>query len=199
MHHIYRTEVIVLSSRPSGEAGKYLTVLSKEYGILKIDAAAVRKNDSKLRQSIQDYSCSDISFVRGKTGNKLVNASFISSLYYEIHDTKVLKVLSRIFRLIEKMIIDEEQDNTVYGLLIKLADVLKNNSHCSEQFLKAIEVIVVYKILAGLGYLDTVGEHEFILIDDLNSDLVKKVEDLAMVDREKIIRLINQAINESHL
>lgn len=205
MHHIYRTEAIILSSRPSGEAGKYLTVLSKDYGVLKIEAAAVRKNDSKLRQSIQDYSVADISFVRGKTGNKLVNASFISNFFYDLNQPKLLKSLTKVFRLIEKMIVDEEKDVTVFDLLIETADLLKDRSVASKTetentiFLKALEIIVVYKILAGLGYISAEGEFQYLLSEKISLDLIKKIENTPNADRESLIRLINQAINESHL
>jgi DNA repair protein RecO len=199
MHNIYRTEAIILSSKPSGESGKYLTVLSKNYGLLKIEAAAVRNNNSKLRQSIQDYSISNISFVRGKTGNKLVNASFVDNLFYEINEFKVLKKISSVFRLIEKMVIDEDQNDTVYELIIKIKEILKKNTDYSENFLEALEIIVVYKILGNLGYLDKSGPYQFIFTEDVNLELIKKVENLILTDKEKIIRLINQAINESHL
>jgi len=205
MHHIYRTEAIILSSRPSGESGKYLTAISKDYGVLKIEAAAVRKNDSKLRQSIQDYSVSEISFVRGKTGNKLVNASFVSNFFYDINQPKLLKSLTKVFRLIEKMIVDEEKDIIVFDLLIETADILKNKADNlktdigNKDFLEALEIVVVYKILAGLGYISGDGEYNFIIFEKIDNNLIDKVRDLSKKDKENIIRLINQAINESHL
>lgn len=199
MHHIYRTEAIILSSSPSGESGKYLTVLSKDYGVLKIEAAAVRSNNSKLRQSIQNYSISNISFVRGKTGNKLVNASFLHSLFYEIADFKILKTVSNIFKLIEKMIIDEDQDESIYELIIKIKEILKKDTEYSKEFLEALEIIVVYKILCSLGYIDKKGQYQFIFSEEFNLELIKKVEIQLLTDKEKIIRLVNQAINESHL
>jgi len=205
MHHIYRTEAIILSSRPSGEAGKYLTALSKDYGVLKIEAAAVRKNDSKLRQSIQDYSVANISFVRGKTGNKLVNASFISNFFYDLNQPKLLKSLTKVFRLIEKMIVDEEKDITVFDLLIETGEILRNKIEISKEdlehkdFLEALEIIVVYKILAGLGYVSGNGEYNFIISENIDNNLINKVQIFPKKDKENLIRLINQAINESHL
>jgi len=210
MHHIYRTEAIILSSRPSGEAGKYLTVLSKDYGVLKIEAAAVRKNDSKLRQSIQDYSVADISFVRGKTGNKLVNASFASNFFYDLNQSKLLKSLTKVFRLIEKMIVDEEKDITVFDLLIETANLLKDRNKQTKteilktdlehkDFLEALEIVVVYKILAGLGYVSGDGEYNFIISEKIDNNLIDRVQIFSKKDKENLIRLINQAINESHL
>lgn len=205
MHHIYRTEAIILSSRPSGEAGKYLTVLSKDYGVLKIEAVAVRKNDSKLRQSIQDYSVANISFVRGKTGNKLVNASFILNFFYDLHQPVFLKSIIKIFRLIEKMITDEEKNEIIFNLLIEAGDILKSYKHLvkneTEQlyFLKAFETIMVYKILANLGYISDENEYRFIISEKIDLDLIKQVQEMSQNQKENLIRLINQAINESHL
>jgi DNA repair protein RecO len=205
MHHIYRTEAIILSSRPSGEAGKYLTVLSKDYGVLKIEAASVRKNDSKLRQSIQDYSVANISFVRGKTGNKLVNASFILNFFYDLHQPVFLKSIIKIFRLIEKMITDEEKNEIIFNLLIEAGDILKSYKHLvkneTEQlyFLKAFETVMVYKILANLGYISDENEYWFIISEKIDLDLIKQVQEMSQNQKENLIRLINQAINESHL
>lgn len=199
MHHIYRTESIILSSRPSGESGKYLTVLTKDYGVLKIEAQAVRKNESKLRQSVQDYSVSEISFVRGKTGNKLVNASFVSNFFYDIKQLKSLKSFTKVFRLIEKMIVDEEKDITIFNLLVETADLLKANSEWDYDFLKALEIVVVYRILSGLGYIPGEVEYQFIVSSGVTTELIKEVKKLPNKGRENLIRLINQAINESHL
>ena len=199
MHHIYRTEAIILSSRPSGESGKYLTVLTRDYGVLKIEAQAVRKNESKLRQSIQDYSVSEISFVRGKTGNKLVNASFVSNFFYDIKQLKPLKSFTKLFRLIEKMIVDEEKDVTVFNLLLETADLLKANPEWDNDFLKALEIVVVYRILSGLGYIPGEAEYRFIVSNGITLELIEGVKKLPNKDRENLVRLINQAINESHL
>jgi len=199
MHHIYRTEAVILSSRPSGESGKYLTVLTRDYGVLKIEAQAVRKNESKLRQSIQDYSVSEISFVRGKTGNKLINASFISNFFYDIKQLESLKSFTKIFRLIEKMIVDEEKDVTVFNLLLETADLLKVNPEWDNQFLKALEIVVVYRILSGLGYISGEGEYQFIISSSIALELIEGVKNLSDKEKENLVRLINQAINESHL
>ena len=205
MHHIYRTEAVILSSRPSGESGKYLVMLSKDYGLLKMEAQAVRAKDSKLKHAIQDYSICDISFVRGKSGNRLVNARFVHNLYYDLKDEKLLKTLSKIFLLIEKMIIDEEENNIVYDLIVGAYTFLKEQftdkleKGYSTEFLKAFELALVYKILTTIGYISKDVETNFIFEDELDQSLVNKVQEMSTTSHKEVIRLINQAIRESHL
>jgi hypothetical protein len=103
------------------------------------------------------------------------------------------------------MIVDEEKDITVFDLLIETADILKNKIGTlktdleNKDFLEALEIAVVYKILAGLGYISSDGEYYFIISEKIDNDLLVRVQNLPKKDKENIIRLINQAINESHL
>jgi recombinational DNA repair protein (RecF pathway) len=196
MHHIYHTEGIILSSRPSGESGKYLTVLSKEFGLIKLEAQATRSNYSKLKFATQDFSVANLSFVRGKSGNRLISALFLFNLFYQIEKEEILKILAKVFKLIEKMIIDEESVNNIYDLILFLGNFLKINKNQKKTFFKNIEIIVIYRILADLGYLAKEGELKFLIDENIDQELFKKVKDYG---HNKIVNLINLAISESHL
>jgi hypothetical protein len=103
------------------------------------------------------------------------------------------------------MIVDEEKDVTVFDLLIETADILKKNASILKtdleykDFLEALEIMVVYRILSGLGYISGDGECNFIISEKIDNNLIDKVKILSKKDKENLIRLINQAINESHL
>jgi len=198
MHHIYKTEAIVLSSRSVGESGKYLFLFSKEYGFLKVEANGIRKKESLLRQSVQDYSISEIFFVRGKKGNKLVNAVFISNFFYDISNIKKLKIVSSVFSLVQKMIPEEHEDSYIYSLLLDFKNILEKNIE-EEDFLKSVEIIFVYKMLAHLGYIPENKKYDFINSENFNISLIEKFKNILDLEKGAMIKIINNAINESHL
>ena len=60
------TQAIVLSRTDFGEADRILTLLSPEYGKLRLMAKGVRRVKSKLAGGIELFSISDISFIKGR-------------------------------------------------------------------------------------------------------------------------------------
>lgn len=60
------TQAIVLSRTDFGEADRILTLLTPEYGKLRVMAKGVRRVKSKLAGGIELFSVSDIAFIKGR-------------------------------------------------------------------------------------------------------------------------------------
>lgn len=60
------TQAIVLSRTDFGEADRILTLLTPEYGKLRVMAKGVRRVKSKLAGGIELFSVSDIGFIKGR-------------------------------------------------------------------------------------------------------------------------------------
>jgi DNA repair protein RecO (recombination protein O) len=60
------TQGIILSRTDFGEADRILTLLTPDYGKLRLMARGVRRIKSKLAGGIELFSVSDITFIRGK-------------------------------------------------------------------------------------------------------------------------------------
>ena len=60
------TQAIILTRTNYGEADRILTLLTPEYGKLRLMAKGVRKVKSKMAGGIELFSVSDISFIRGR-------------------------------------------------------------------------------------------------------------------------------------
>ncbi len=60
------TQAIVLSRTDFGEADRILTLLTADYGKLRVMARGVRKSKSKLAGGIELFSVSDITFIYGR-------------------------------------------------------------------------------------------------------------------------------------
>src|SRR4051812_15310479 len=87
-YHIYRTEGIVLRGSPDGESNKYLSVYTRELGLVGATARSVRKAESKLRYGLQEYSISTVSLVRGRDVWRITNAVPISNIYADLKNDK---------------------------------------------------------------------------------------------------------------
>jgi recombinational DNA repair protein (RecF pathway) len=197
MHHIHLTKAFVISSFPFGEAGKVLNLLTQDFGVIRVNAQATRKANSKLRQSIQDYSLTEVALVYGKKGWILTNASLIKNFFYQIKNNEKNndsqeknETIARIFSLIERMIPfehDEEQGSFIFDLIFETLNEIENTD---SKLAKIIEIRTVYKIMMFLGY---VGQNKF------DSSKIETDLDYIEQNKKELVEIINNSIKESHL
>ena len=196
MHHIYKTKALVLNNFPIREADKVLILLTEDFGLIRVTAQGIRKNESKLRQSTQDYSFADIALVSGRNGWRLTNAKFDFSIVDQIENKKLFKTFVQSLSLIERLVVGESQDELFFltfnysKFLIKKQDFLleENND-------KNFESIFVLNILNILGYIDKKKIENFIT-NKITREIIESISDF---QRKNINKIINQSIKESGL
>lgn len=190
MHHIYSTKAFVLNSFPFGEAGKVLILLTEDLGVISVTAQGTRKIESKLRQSIQDFCLTDVALVYGKGGWRLINAAIEENYFHQL-DTEIIQTVSKVFSLIQRMIPEEEINKNIFNYVLEMLDLLKNQKDFS---LSSIEIATVIKVMNELGYVaDESG-----LYNQLNKKFSEFVGYVSQ-NETKIVKMINHAIQESHL
>ncbi|MEK7175771.1 MAG: DNA repair protein RecO, partial [Patescibacteria group bacterium] len=91
-YHIYTTKGLTLSERPVREADRIYSILTRDLGLVRATALGVRKENSKLRGSIEPVSLSNISLVRGKEHWRLTSAEVIK----RFKKTKPLALLEQL-------------------------------------------------------------------------------------------------------
>ncbi|MEK9177832.1 MAG: recombination protein O N-terminal domain-containing protein, partial [Patescibacteria group bacterium] len=74
MYSITTTPGFIIDSRPYGEAGRLMSIFTRELGLVRATAQGIRLEKSKLRYSSQLYSFGIFSFVCGKEFWRLTNA-----------------------------------------------------------------------------------------------------------------------------
>ena len=193
-HHIYQTEALVLGSSPAGEANTQLDIFTRELGLIRARAQALRKLQSKLRYSLQEYSLAKVSFVRGKEVWRLTNAALITDFFHECADKEKKMILARITLLLRRLLNGEEQNEELFDIVKSGLYFLYEYNH--DPYFKDFEYIFVIRILNSLGYW---GNHE---------DFKKFAEGVEWTDElfadmamrhAKVVLLINAAIKESQL
>lgn len=150
-YHVYQTEGIVLSSSPEGEASRYCRVFTRELGLVGGTAQSVRREVSKLRYGIQDYSRSRFSIVRGKEKWRIVNAVPVENYFHMFRsDRDKLRAFARIISLLRKLLAGEGRNEPLFDEVVGAFGFLARP--LSRQELVSFQLIEALRILGHLGY-----------------------------------------------
>ncbi len=105
-----QTKGIILSRTDFGEADRIITVLTPDYGKLRLMAKGVRKPKSKLAGGIELFSVSDLSFIRGRGEIGTLISSRLEKNYGKIvQDIERVQLGYELIKLINKATEDEPE------------------------------------------------------------------------------------------
>lgn len=193
MNHVYSTIAFVLKSFPISESNKKLVLLSRDFGVMRVNAQAVRKMESKLRSMIQDYSRAEFSVVRGNQGWRLVNAANSENLRTNLPKEK-FSVLAKVFVLIDRFIPEEDGDGAIFVLTENFVNFLISET-IDGRNLEGFEILTVLKILNLLGYLENKNNLRDVVQMKYSQESIREI----LKHKAESVRIVNQAIKESHL
>lgn len=189
MRHKYETCAIVLARAPVGEASLFVTLLTRELGLVRALAQSVRKPGAKLSHSLTTLDESDVVLVRGRDGWRISGAVLVESWFKKMGEAARRRRAARVSGLLLRLIAGEVHNPELFpimkGFLNGLA-TLQGDSH------EAIEVLAALRILASLG-LDT-GE-----IQGDSSDYSLTILEPISKNRVSYISRINRGIEASGL
>jgi len=117
VHH--RTLGIILKKEDRGEANQVFTILTKDFGKLRILGKAIRKIKSKLRAGTQKFYLSEVEFIQGKTYKTLTDAIPIEKFQNIKKDLDRLKVAYEIAEILDNLIKGEELDKDIWELILE--------------------------------------------------------------------------------
>ena len=197
MYQKYHTDALVLGSRERGENDRVFALYTKDFGLVHARASAVRKETSRMRYALQNYSQAHVALVRGKRGWRVAGATAIQSIGGGGEGTITF---ARIARLILRLVAGEGENQYVFASLSEAHNALVSASHEARA---TIELVCVARILYGLGYLSheafdlPAGQAGTTLFAHTAYTLehVREAEEL----REKLLSSVNRAIAETHL
>ncbi len=184
MHHIYTTPAFIIHSSPYGEAGKFLLLFTKDFGMIGVTAQGIRLTQSKLRYHTQDSSFSNVSIVRGKDVWRLTGAHELEHMKHTLPFLKILKLLKRLLH-------GEEKNEKLFGIIEELY-----RSSINEDRFDTVECLTVLRILSTLGYIQTTSELESFLENNL---INKEILDQFMLIKPQVIQIVNASLKESQL
>jgi DNA repair protein RecO (recombination protein O) len=191
MYAKYTTDAIVLKSYERGESDRVYALYTRDFGLVRARASAVRTEHSKMRYALQSYSRSDVSLVKGKNGWRLAGATAIHTPIGQ--DIKGVATFARIAELVVRMVGGEELNTYLFETLAEAHCVLVTTRVESTV---TIEIVCAARILYALGYLSTEA-----LESTLFTHTAYASEHLFEAERlhKTLLSSINKAIAETQL
>lgn len=187
-HEIYTTKGFIISSENKGESDKTFFVFTEEMGLVRANASGVRKIESKLRYALQEFDFSEISFVLGKQGWKIVNASPLIFFSEKIEDSQT-KV--QVLRLLKKLCPQDEPHVNLFTELVKAFIFMDENKIKSD---KSLDALLALKILSYFGYWGDGEEYSF-----AQSPFSQAVLDEITKVRQDIVKEVNKSLRATQL
>lgn len=193
MHHIHHTTAFVISHIVTREADRYMTLFTKELGVIRATAQGIRKLSSKLRFSLQDFSHARVDLVRGKDSWRVTSGKKIET--YEMKTPAQLIVFAKILELVKRLCPGEEPEPAVFDIVENVMAIFSTEESLTKEELMGVEYLAVLKMLSELGYIAPEGIAAAYLLADLSVEKAREVYD----DRREILSVIHAALGETQL
>lgn len=191
----YTTDAFVIGSEDRLTADRVYMLFTREAGLIYARAVSVRREASKLRYGLQDFSCVRVSLVRGKAGWKVTGAERAYNLYFSTDDRQIRAALLRIFRLMRRLVRGEE---THIGLYDVLADGLAALALSEADHTSHAERILTLRLLFMLGYVEPKDAYRSLLGALTLSEALEHAK-MSDVQDTAIRTAIGDALEASHL
>jgi recombinational DNA repair protein (RecF pathway) len=178
-YHTYTTNAYILHAAQLGEHDVFYICMTESFGLIRARATGARKEDSKLRYSLQIGSCVALSLVKGKAGWRVTGAVLLQ----EPH-RPTITLFAKLARLSERLVHGEEQNDALYAVFCECttyADV------------RTAELWLVMRVLVSLGYLSPQ------IIEVIESKTVEDRHTYLESNRPVLLKTVNNALESSHL
>lgn len=150
----YRTEAIVLNRTDQGEADRWVTCYTKEFGKLELFAKGAQKILAKLSPHLEPFTHADISFATGKSKNTLTNVLEIESFAGLRRSPEKIATATKIVELLQGTVKQPQKDPELWDLCLGVLRAI--NAFPNEQFHSPHSAVVTlffeYHLLRILGY-----------------------------------------------
>jgi DNA repair protein RecO len=194
MHHIHHTTGFVIGHADIKEADRLFFLFTRELGVIYAIAQGIRKETSRLRYSLQDFSYTRIDLVHGKEMWRITSAKKIET--EELANNKEYTAMfARILELVRRLCQGEEAVEPIFDSLEQLLHIFEQEKSIDRESLLGLEYITVINILYELGYLAPEGVVASYVLGDLS--LVKASE--AFTDRIALLQIITRTLGETQL
>jgi DNA repair protein RecO len=174
-HRIYHTEAFVLKHRLRGEDSKLLYLFTPDFGLILVVAQGVRKQASKMRPNIPDYSYGHYSLVRGREFWRLVSAEKRGDFDFAVSSLGKREIVGNIFNLLLLLSGEEESSEVFEDLKQALGWLSRLKS--DDALLMPAEKLLVLRLLSHLGYLKADEVLDALVEGEWSEDKLKKLVD----------------------
>ena len=198
MHHIHTTPGFIIQARPYGEAGKMLSIFTREFGLVMAAAQGIRLERSKLRYHTQEYSFGVFSLVKGREIWRLTSAQELEAGSSQLTEKEQVRggeeLIARLAQILRRLLQGEEARPEVFDVIHTCSEFIGGHEDLSADQLATLESLAVARILHWLGYIGSDIElNDQIRSFEITNDLVDSLKE----KRTVLNQHINKALKES--
>jgi len=190
MYQKYHTDALVVGSWEAGESDRTISLFTRDFGLVRVRASAVRSEHSKMRYALQDYTYANVSLIKGKRGWRVAGATARRLAQGDRHG---ISTFARISVLTMRLVAGEEENRYLFDAILEAHEALMREH--VEAF-ATIEIVCVARILYSLGYISAEAlETALFTHTAYSGEHLQEAETM----RDKLLLSINQAIAETQL
>jgi DNA repair protein RecO (recombination protein O) len=152
----YKYKGIILNKKDVGETDRIYTIYTFEMGKIRVLAKGVRKAQAKLAGYLEPITEAEI-FIAKTKGLGKITGSIVSNNFLQIKSNIAsMKQIFYVFKILEKIISEQNPDEKIYNLLQRYLEVMEDLS--AEESLKnenkknILTLGFLFKFLSELGY-----------------------------------------------
>ncbi len=187
----YITDALVCGVKDSNTSDRSYLLFTRDAGMLFANARSVRKEKSRQRFALQEFSLVRVTLIRGKAGWRIGSVEALHNFYSSASDKIVRGSVVRIFRQLRRFIHGEEIAKDLFDFSTKALQ------HVSGEIKERIFVdkVIQLRIFNLLGYVSSKSIPEKLLDTPLSE--IQHISDATV--SKKLDKVLEQAISASHL
>jgi DNA repair protein RecO (recombination protein O) len=148
MNKTYRTTGIVINKRDWRENDSLFTIITFDYGKIKVIATGSKKIKSKLMGHLSSLGLVDIMVAKGKQQDRLATARLIDNFQIDLEKDYIY--ISYFFELLDKLLEEGQPDKDVWNVLLKSIKWLQSSSNKIQK--KIVVTYFTFQLFKNLGY-----------------------------------------------
>jgi DNA repair protein RecO len=191
-HHVYQSEALLLRNAPSGDSNRFVDLFTRELGLVRAVAQSARRERSKMRFALQEYSHAHVALVRGRMYWRVTGVQEIQNFYYNGQEEHVRVLVAKVSALLRRLLHGEEKNELLYTAALEFY-LYVTRQKIVEGDVAAIESLIVLRILYHLGYI--AGYENLLTTNEFTKKLLGEVSS----KHNTIVKDINSALQESQL
>ncbi len=146
---------MVLGGTGFGEANRYVTIFTRDFGMINVRVQGIRTVQSKFRLHLEDYAISYIGFVRGREALHLTNALKVCNIDTNLAGKPVARRLAaQLLSLLKRLAPPDEPHPAVYDEVRNVFEHFFTTTGNTRE-MRTIEHICVARILHAFGYFSS--------------------------------------------
>lgn len=192
---LYQTKAIVIAVENRGEANRFVTLLTEEYGLIKAMVQSVREIRSKQRFGLQLFSCSNVNLIKGKDMWRIAGVEPDVNFGLRLSDQEgIYGAMARIGRLMIRLVQGEEANVELFIEFHRALQFLSEQS-LDEETIQYFETLLILRVLYHLGYWPNNQEAPWLVDADLSQEILEQTA----LNHDNLIERVNASLRETQL